>query len=195
MKLEGKKVAILTTDGFEQVELTSPKKALEEAGAITEIVAPNSGSVKGWDEDNWGDTFEVDRTIVEANASDYNALLLPGGVMNPDSLRTNQDALSFVRDFFRQQKPVAAICHGGQTLINAELVEGRKLTSYPAIRKDMENAGARWLDEEVVVDQGLVTSRSPEDLKAFNDKLVEEVHEGKHEEQAQSIQKKQALAS
>lgn len=181
--LSGKKVAILVANGFEQVELTSPKEALEQAGAKTYIISPERAQVKGWDEDNWGDSFDVDVALSEAKAEDYNALLLPGGVINPDVLRTQGEALSFVRDFFKQHKPVAAICHGPWTLIEAGVVEGRQMTSYKSIQTDLKNAGANWVDEEVVVDQGLVTSRNPDDLPAFNAKLVEEVAEGKHEKQ------------
>ncbi len=187
MRLENKRVAILATNGFEQIELTSPKEALEENGARADIVSPKSGKIKGWDHTKWGDEFEVDVTVKDADPDDYDALVLPGGVMNPDSLRTDSKALQFTRAFFEQGKPVAAICHGAQTLINAEVVEGRTMTSYPAIRKDLENAGAIWLDKEVVVDQGLVTSRSPADLDAFNKKMVEEIGEGVHRRQKRSV--------
>lgn len=179
-KLNGKKVAILVEDGFEQVELTSPKQALEDAGAKTHIISPKKGKVKGWEHTKWGDEFPVDVAIEQANANDYDALLLPGGVMNPDKLRTNPQAVQFVRSFFDQGKPVAAICHGPWTLIEAGVVKGRKVTSYPSIQTDLKNAGANWVDQEVVVDQGLVTSRNPDDLPAFNRKLVEEISEGQH---------------
>jgi len=182
-KLNGKKVAILVEDGFEQVELTSPKQALEEAGAKTQIISPKRGKVKGWEHTKWGQEFPVDVEIAQANANDYDALLLPGGVMNPDKLRTNKQAVQFVRSFFDQGKPVAAICHGPWTLIEAGVVKGRKMTSYPSIQTDLKNAGANWVDQEVVVDKGLVTSRNPDDLPAFNRKLVEEVSEGQHEHQ------------
>ncbi|MDP0500586.1 MAG: type 1 glutamine amidotransferase domain-containing protein [Verrucomicrobiota bacterium JB022] len=181
--LNGKKVACLVADGFEQSELESPVKALRDAGAKVEIVSPNSKEVKGWDEDNWGRSVPVDVTIDDAAPSDYDALLLPGGVLNPDTLRQNHRAVAFVRQFFRTHKPVAAICHGPQMLIEAGVVEGRKLTSFGSIKQDLINAGANWVDEEVVVDQGLVTSRSPADLKAFNAKAIEEVAEGKHAHQ------------
>jgi len=181
--LNGKRVAILVEDGFEQVELTSPKQALEEAGAKTQIVSPKSGKVKGWDHTKWGEEFPVDVTIEQANANDYDALLLPGGVMNPDKLRTNQKAVQFVRSFFDQQKPVASICHGPWILAEADVLRGRKVTSYNSIKTDLKNAGANWVDQEVVVDQGLVTSRNPDDLPAFNRKMIEEVAEGKHEAQ------------
>ena len=178
-----KKIAILATNGFEEVELTSPKEALDKEGFETHIVSLESGSIKSWKDGNWGESFSVDKTLDQVSASDYNALLLPGGVINPDKLRREDKALTFVRDFFKQEKPVAAICHGPQILIDAEVVKGRKMTSFPSIKKDLMNAGANWVDEEVVVDQGFVTSRSPEDLEAFNSKLVEEVYEGKHDEQ------------
>ena len=179
-KLNGKKVAILVEDGFEQIELTSPKQALEEAGATTHIVSPKSGKVKGWEHTKWGQEFPVDVAIEQANAADYDALLLPGGVMNPDKLRTNKQAVQFVRKLFDQKKPVAAICHGPWVLVEANVVNGRKMTSYHSIQTDLKNAGATWVDQEVVVDNGLVTSRNPDDLPAFNRKLVEEVAEGQH---------------
>lgn len=181
--LNGKKVAILVEDGFEQIELTSPKQALEEAGAKTHIISPKTDKVKGWEHTKWGQDFPVDVAIEQANANDYDALLLPGGVMNPDKLRTSKPAVQFVRNFFEQRKPVAAICHGPWTLIEANVVNGRKMTSYQSIQTDLKNAGAKWVDEEVVVDQGLVTSRNPDDLPAFNRKLIEEVAEGQHERQ------------
>jgi protease I len=179
-QLEGKTVAILATDGFEQSELLEPKKALEDAGAKTQIVSLQSGEIKGWKEKNWGDSIPVDLTVEEADASNYDGLMLPGGVMNPDKLRTNQKAVEFVYSFFQQQKPVAAICHGPWTLVEADVVNGRTLTSWPSLQTDIRNAGGRWVDEEVVVDNGLVTSRKPADLPAFNAKLVEELREGKH---------------
>lgn len=181
--LQGKKVAILVEDGFEQVELTSPKQALEEAGAQTQIISPKRDKVKGWEHTDWGDTIAVDVPIERANAADYDALLLPGGVMNPDNLRTNKQAVQFVRSFFEQQKPVASICHGPWILAEADVIRGRKLTSYPSIQTDLKNAGANWVDQEVVVDQGLVTSRNPDDLPAFNRKMVEEFAEGVHAQQ------------
>ena len=181
--LTGKKVAILVEDGFEQVELTSPKEALEAHGAQTHIISPKSGNVKGWEHTKWGQEFPVDVAIEQANANDYDALLLPGGVMNPDKLRTNKKAVQFVRSFFDQGKPVAAICHGPWMLVEAGVVNGRKVTSYPSIQTDLKNAGANWVDQEVVVDRGLVTSRKPDDLPAFNRKLVEEISEGRHERQ------------
>jgi len=182
-KLEGKKVAILATDGFEQSELLEPRKALEEAGAKVEIVSLKSGEIKGWDETDWGKTVPVDKIVSEANADDYDALQLPGGVMNPDKLRTDESVIKFIKAFFDAGKPVAAICHAPWVLINAGVVEGRDLTSYHTIRKDLENAGAKWTDSEVIVDQGLVTSRKPDDIPAFNRKMIEEFAEGIHDKQ------------
>lgn len=181
--LSGKKVAILVENGFEQVELTQPKEALEDAGAQTHIVSPQKGEVKGWNHTEWGDSFRVDVPLQQANADDYDALLLPGGVMNPDKLRTNDRALDFVRSFFQAHKPVAAICHGPWTLIEAGVAKGRTMTSYHSIQTDLKNAGVKWVDQEVVVDEGLVTSRNPDDIPAFNRKMVEEIAEGKHEKQ------------
>jgi len=181
--LNGKKVAILVENGFEQVELEEPKKALEEAGAQTKIISPQAGTVLGWQHTNWGDKFPVDVPLERASADDYDALLLPGGVMNPDKLRMNPKAVQFVRKFFDARKPVAAICHGPWTLVEADVVEGRKLTSYPSIHTDLINAGASWVDQEVVVDQGLVTSRKPDDIPAFNRKMIEEFAEGVHARQ------------
>jgi protease I len=178
--LAGKKVAILVANGFEQVELTEPKRALEEAGATVSIVSPESGKVKGWKSTDWGDELTVDVPLEQVQADDFDALVLPGGVMNPDKLRRNEWALRFVRAFFETGKPVAAICHGPWTLIDAGIVEGRTMTSYPSIQTDLKNAGAHWVDKEVVVDNGLVTSRSPDDLPAFNRKIVEEIAEGVH---------------
>jgi protease I len=179
-KLAGKKVAMLVTDGFEQTELTAPRKALEEQGAVAHIVSPEGGMVKAWDEKDWGEKFPVDVTLDRANADDYDALVLPGGVMNPDTLRTIPEAVQFVKSFFAAGKPVAAICHGPWTLIEADVVRGRKMTSYPSLQTDLRNAGAQWVDQEVVTDQGLVTSRNPGDLPAFNRKLIEEIREGVH---------------
>ncbi len=179
-KLTGKTVAILVTDGFEQVELEKPRKALEEAGARTEIVSPKDGPLKAWDEDDFGDKFDVDVSLQEADPSSYDALLLPGGVMNPDKLRMDPAAVKFVRSFFDAGKPVAAICHGPWTLIEAGVVRGRKLTSYPSLKTDLLNAGAKWVDEVVVTDNGLVTSRKPSDIPQFNEKMIEEFSEGVH---------------
>ncbi len=179
-KLDGKKVAILVADGFEQVEMTKPREALDEAGAETKIVSLKPGKIQGVNHADKGDKFDVDLTVDEARPEDFDALLIPGGVHNPDKMRTNQKALDFARHFFREGKPVAAICHGPQVLISADLVRGRKMTSWPAIQVDMCNAGARWVDEEVVVDNGLVSSRKPDDIPAFNRKMIEEFAEGRH---------------
>lgn len=178
-----KRVAILATDGFEEIELTSPKEAMEKEGFQVDIVSMKPGKIKAWDKTNWSGEYDVNFTLDQVSAGDYNALMLPGGVMNPDKLRRSEKAIEFVREFFKQHKPVAAICHAPSILINAEVVEGRKLTSFPSIKKDLENAGANWVDQEVVVDQGFVTSRNPDDLPAFNAKLIEEIKEGKHAHQ------------
>jgi protease I len=180
-RLDGKTVAILVTDGFEQVELTEPKKALEEAGATTKIVSPAEGKVKGWQHTEWGDEFPVDIQLANAQPDDFDALLLPGGVMNPDKLRMDENAVKFVQAFARAKKPIAAICHGPWLLVEAGIVKGRDVTSYPSIRTDMQNAGANWIDQEVVTDNGLVTSRRPRDIPAFNRKMVEEFAEGRHD--------------
>lgn len=178
-----KRIAILATNGFEESELKSPKEAMEKEGFTVEIVSENTGKIKGWANGNWSNEYDVTTTLDKANASDYNALVLPGGVINPDTLRRNEKALTFVKDFFKQHKPVAAICHGPQVLISANVVEGRKMTSFSSIKDDLINAGANWVDEEVVCDEGFVTSRNPDDLPAFNAKLIEEIKEGKHEMQ------------
>jgi len=178
--LSGKKVAILTENGFEEVELTSPKKALEEAGATVDIVSPQNGKVKAWNHDHWSIELPVNKNISDARPGDYDALMLPGGVLNPDKLRTNKEAVEFAKDFLEAGKPVAAICHGPQLLIETGLLEGKDMTSYPSVQTDLKNAGANWHDREVIVDNGLVTSRSPEDLEAFNKKMVEEIAEGVH---------------
>ncbi|MEQ8625599.1 MAG: type 1 glutamine amidotransferase domain-containing protein [Vicingaceae bacterium] len=180
---ERKKVAILATDGYEESELMSPKEAMENAGIETHVVSLKHGEIKGWNDGNWSNSVKVDKLVNDVSSSDFNALLIPGGVINPDLLRRDEQAINFVRGFFKEHKPVASICHGPQVLINAEVVDGRKMTSFHSIKKDLMNAGANWVDEEVVVDEGLVTSRNPNDLPAFNSKLVEEVMEGKHEEQ------------
>lgn len=180
--LDKKRVAILTEEGFEQVELTSPVEALKYAGATVEIISPKSGRIKAWDKTNWGIEIDVDKELSEANPDDYDALVLPGGVLNPDKLRLNKDAVAFASAFLDEGKPVAAICHGPQTLIETGMLKGRKLTSYPSLQTDLKNAGANWVDEEVVVDNGLVTSRRPSDLPAFNKKMIEEIAEGVHNE-------------
>lgn len=176
-----KRVAILATNGFEESELQSPKEHLEQQGWTAEIISLESGTIKSWTNGNWGKDFKVDRIVSETSASDYHALVLPGGVINPDLLRRDKKAVQFVKDFFEQKKPVAAICHGPQMLIEADVVDGRKITSFSSVKTDLINAGAEWTDEEVVVDNGLVTSRTPNDLPAFNKKMVEEIKEGKHE--------------
>ncbi len=180
-KLNGKKVAILVTDGFEQVEMTKPRKALDEAGAETKIVSLKSGKIQGMHHADKGDKFDVDLTVDEVRPEEFDALMIPGGLMNPDSLRSNVAALEFTRHFFREGKPVAAICHGPWVLIDAGVVRGRTLTSWPAIKTDVKNAGGKWINEEVVVDNGLVTSREPDDIPAFNKKMIEEFCEGRHE--------------
>lgn len=178
--LNGKKVAILVADGFEQVELTEPRQALEQAGAQTHVVSPASDHVKGWQHDRWGDEFAVDTPLERASAQDYDGLLLPGGVMNPDTLRMDRKAVQFVRSFFEAGKPVAAICHGPWTLVEADVVRGRTLTSWPSLQTDIRNAGGQWVDQEVATDRGLVTSRKPDDIPAFNRKMIEEFAEGVH---------------
>ena len=172
--LHGKKVAILATEGFEQSELEEPREALEGAGSETEVVSPQPKKIWAWDKDHVGDTVDVDVPLNDADPADYDALLLPGGVMNPDKLRLLPDAVKFVRAFFQTGKPVAAICHGPQILIDAGVVGGRKMTSYPSIKIDLINAGAEWVDEKVVVDQRLVTSRKPDDIPDFNKKMIQE---------------------
>lgn len=179
-QLGGKKVAILVTDGFEQVEMTKPREALDEAGAETKIVSLKSGKIQGMHHADKGDKFDVDLTLDEARPEEFDALMIPGGLMNPDSLRSNVDALEFTRHFFREGKPVAAICHGPWVLIDAGVVRGRILTSWPAIKTDVKNAGGKWINEEVVVDNGLVTSRKPDDIPAFNKRMIEEFCEGRH---------------
>ena len=185
--LAGKKVAILATDGFEQDELLSPLEALRDAGADAKVVSPSDESkIKGWKHTDWGKKVKVDLPLNEANADEFDALVLPGGVMNPDHLRRDPQVLEFVKSFFNAGKPVGAICHGPWTLIDAGVVRGRKMTSYETIQTDLKNAGANWVDEEVVVDNGLVTSRKPDDLPAFNAKLIEEIAEGVHQRGAMS---------
>ena len=179
-ELRNKRVAALVDNGFEQSELVEPKKALEAAGATVDVVSPQSGKVKGWSHTNWGDEIAVDRGLDGAKADEYDALLLPGGVMNPDRLRMNRMAVQFVKGFVDAGKPVAAICHGPWTLIEAGGAQGRTMTSWPSLATDLRNAGAKWVDEECVVDNGLVTSRKPEDIPAFNKKMIEEFAEGRH---------------
>lgn len=181
--LTGKMVAIVTENGFEEVELTSPKKALEDEGATVHIVSPQKEKVVSWNKKDWGKDFPVDKHIDIASPDDYHAVMIPGGVINPDSLRRSEKAVAFIRSFFEQGKPVASICHGPQVLIETGAVKGRNLTSFFSIKTDLINAGANWMDQECVCDQGLVTSRNPDDLPAFNKKMIEEFREGKHEGQ------------
>lgn len=178
--LSGKRVAILTENGFEESELTSPKKALEEAGAKVDIVSPQKEKVKAWDHDHWSIDLPVDVQVGNAKVEDYDALMIPGGVINPDKMRINKHCVEFAQQFLEQGKPVAAICHGPQLLIETGLIDGRNMTSYPSLKTDLENAGVLWTDEEVVTDNGLVTSRSPKDLPTFNKKMIEEIKEGLH---------------
>lgn len=178
--LQGKKVAVLATDGFEQVELTKPVEALKAAGAEVEVVSPKGGEIQGYQHHDKGDKVRVDRELAQADAADYDAIVLPGGVINPDQLRLEPKAIDFIRAFAQASKPIAAICHGPWTLINAEAVEGRRMTSWPSLEADLKNAGAEWVDQEVVVDRGLVTSRNPDDLPAFCEKMIEEFAEGRH---------------
>jgi protease I len=179
-KLDGKKVAILVADGFEQVEMTKPREALDEAGAQTKIVSLKPGKIQGMNHADKGDKFDVDLAVKDAKPNEFDALMIPGGLFNPDALRSDRNALEFAQHFFREHKPVAVICHGPQVLISADLVRGRKMTSWPAIQVDMRNAGAKWVDEEVVVDNGLVSSRKPDDIPAFNRKMIEEFAEDRH---------------
>ncbi len=181
--LKGKKIAILVDNGFEQVEMTEPRKALDDAGAQTVLVSPQDGKVKGWQHTEWGDEFPVDLKLDRANPDDFEALLLPGGVMNPDHLRMRPAAVKFVRAFFDQKKPVAAICHGPWMLVETGAAKGRTITSWPSLQTDIRNAGGTWVDREVVVDNGLVTSRKPDDIPAFNGKMIEEFAEGRHDRQ------------
>ena len=186
-ELQGKRVAFLATDMVEQVELTEPWKAVEAAGAKPELISLEEGEIQGFNHYDKGDTFKVDKTVEEARADDYDALVVPGGVGNPDTMRADENAVQFVRDFFEQSKPVGVICHGPWMLVEAGVVRGRKVTSWPSLQTDIRNAGGEWVDEQVVVDQGLVTSRKPDDLSAFNAKIVEEFAEGKHAEQSKSV--------
>ncbi|MGC4038640.1 MAG: type 1 glutamine amidotransferase domain-containing protein [Chitinophagaceae bacterium] len=178
--LAGKKIAILTDNGFEESELTSPREALQKEGATVDIISPQRGKVKAWSHDHWTIELKVDKDIEHARPEDYDGLMLPGGVMNPDQLRRNKYAVDFASRFLSAGKPVAAICHGPQLLIETGLLKQRKMTSYPSLATDLKNAGAQWVDKEVIVDNGLVTSRSPKDLPAFNKKMIEEFAEGKH---------------
>ena len=181
--LNKKRVAILATNGFEESELREPKNALIEAGADVDIVSLEMGKIKSWSNGTWSNYYDVDKTLNEVSQADYNGLVLPGGVINPDLLRREETAIDFIRSFFENHKPVAAICHAPWLLAEADVLKDRNVTSFSSIKTDIINAGANWSDEEVVVDEGLVTSRNPDDLPAFNAKLVEEIYEGKHEEQ------------
>ena len=180
-KLNGKKIAFLATDGVEQVELVEPRKAVEAEGAEVELISLEKGEFQGFEHLDKGETFTADKAAKDADPDDYDGLVLPGGVANPDFLRSDEDAVRFVRAFFEAKKPVGAICHGPWTLVEADVIKGRTLTSWPSLQTDIRNAGATWVDEEVHVDQGLVTSRKPDDLPAFNAKVIEEVAEGRHE--------------
>jgi protease I len=179
-QLKGKRVAALATHGFEQDELLKPRAALQEAGAIVDVISPDTGKIRGWHHTKWGEEVAIDRSLSQANAQDYDALLLPGGVMNPDRLRMNPQAVQFVKRFFDDGKPIAVICHGPWTLVEANVVRGLTMTSWPSLKTDLTNAGARWVDQEVVVDRGIVSSRKPDDIPAFNRKMIEEFVEGVH---------------
>ncbi|MGO4294625.1 type 1 glutamine amidotransferase domain-containing protein [Chitinophaga sp. RAB17] len=188
-QLKGKKVAIVVANGFEEVELTKPLEALREAGATVDIISPEEKSVRAWAETDWGKDYPVDKNIKDVIAQDYDALVLPGGVMNPDHLRTNDRVIAFVIGFFDDSKPIAAICHGPWTLIETGELDGRKMTSFKSLKTDLENAGALWVDEEVVTDNGLVTSRTPKDLPAFCKKMIEEIAEGRHDQRGNSAKR------
>lgn len=186
MDIAGKRVAILATDGVEQVELTEPRKALDDAGARTTLVSPKADRIKAWQHDHWGDELPVDLALSNARSDDFDALLLPGGAMNPDHLRMEPAAVDFVRDFFDKGKPIAAICHGPWLLVEAGVVRNRTVTSWPSLKTDISNAGGDWVDREVVTDEGIVTSRKPDDIPAFNRKMIEEFAEGRHQRAQQS---------
>ena len=180
--ISGKKVAVLATDGFEEIELTEPLNTLKESGAAVHIVAPHGGTIRAWDKNDWSNEYNVDVDLDSVDAGAYDSLMLPGGVLNPDQLRTDDRAIEFIAHFLHQGKPIAAICHGAQSLIETRELDGKTMTSYHSIKTDLINAGVNWVDEEVVVDQGLTTSRSPKDLPAFCEKMLEEISEGVHEE-------------
>jgi protease I len=182
--ISDKRIAILATDGFEQSELMVPKQRLEDAGAKVDIISLKTGEIWGWDRDDWGEPVEVDRTIDAVQVDEYDALVIPGGQINPDLLRADEDAVAFVRDFYASKKPLAAICHAPWALIEAGIAKGRKMTSYHSMATDVKNAGANWVDREVVVEQGVITSRNPSDLEAFSAKIIEEIGKGLHEERA-----------
>jgi len=181
-KITQAKIAILATDGYEQLELTQPLEKLKAAGATVHVVSLESGQIKGWDKDHWGDSVAVDKTLSEVSVSDYDALVLPGGQINPDTLRTDEKAVAFIRDFYNSKKTLAAICHAPWLLIEAGVIRDRDVTSFKSIKTDVTNAGGRWHDQEVVTDQALITSRNPDDLPAFIAKIIEEVEEGRHEQ-------------
>jgi protease I len=185
-KMQGKKIAILATDGFEQVELTEPKKALEAAGATVDVISPKPGQIRGWKFTDWGESTKVDKTFDDAEGSDYDGLVLPGGQMNPDKLRMDSKAVAFVAEFFNSGKPIGAICHGPWMLVEAGVLKKRTLTSWPSLRTDIRNAGGHWVDEEVVTDQNLTTSRKPDDLPAFNERLIREFSKAKQSLKAAS---------
>lgn len=182
--LHGLKIAILATDGFEQSELAEPRKALDDAGAETVVISPKAGEIKGWNKTDWGNKVKVDKTLSEARVNDYDALVLPGGVMNPDHLRMDADAVNFVREFVASERPVAAICHGPWTLIEADAVKGRTFTSWPSVKTDLENAGATWVDEEVVTSGQFISSRKPDDIPAFSETLIKTLAEQRRKEAA-----------
>lgn len=186
--LTGKRVAILVAEGFEQIEMTEPREALDQAGAQTLLVSPADGQVRAWNHTDWGDRFDVDQPLQDASADEFDALMIPGGVMSPDKLRAQPKAVQFVGSFFESGKPVAAICHAPWMLAEADVLQGRKVTSYPSLQTDLKNAGANWVDQESVTDQGLVTSRSPADIAAFNSAMFEEIAEGRHSGQQRSAQ-------
>ena len=193
--ISGKRIAILATDGVEQSEFAEPRKALDDAGGKTLLVSPKTDIVKAWQHDHWGDEITVDVPLSRARADDFDALLLPGGVMNPDRLRMDPDAVSFVREIFQSGKPVAAICHGPWLLVEAGVLKGRTVTSWPSLQTDIRNAGGDWVDREVVTDEGLVTSRKPEDMPAFNKKMLEEFSEGIHPREQLSAQRSERVIS
>jgi protease I len=185
--LQGKRVAILVDNGFEEVEMTEPRKALQQAGAQTDLISPQADKVKGWNHTQWGDEFPVDVALDRANPQQYDAIMLPGGALNADKLRINPKAVQFVKAFFTTGKPAAAICHAAWMLVEIGAARGRTLTSWPSLQTDLRNAGANWVDQQVVVDHGLVTSRKPDDIPAFNQKMIEVFAEGVHEAQRAAV--------
>jgi protease I len=194
-KLQGKKIAIVATDGFEQVELTEPKRALEAAGAAVEVISPKPGQIKGWNHTDWGEKTNVDKTLDQAKTADYDGLVLPGGQINPDKLRIEPKAVAFVTEFFNSGKPIGAICHGPWLLVEAGVVKHRTLTSWPSVRTDIRNAGGHWVDEEVVTDKNLTTSRKPDDLPAFNERLIREFGHANHSQPRHDAEKQPARAA